>query len=75
MVSRSEPNPSPYERKFANLIQMLAQCPDELIVIHHPQVLGDNYEELVESMNRIANARKKLAILPKDERKPGVERW
>jgi hypothetical protein len=75
MVSRQQPNPSPYERKFANLIEMLETSPDELIVIHHPEVLGDNYEELVESLNRIAGAGKQLAILPKTQRTPGVERW
>lgn len=58
-----------YERKFADFISMLAETIDETIVVHHPQVLGDDYDDLVESLNRLANAGKKLIIVPRKERK------
>jgi hypothetical protein len=38
------------------------------VIIHHPQVLGDNYDEMVESMNRIADAGLMIHILPRGER-------
>lgn len=47
---------------------MLAETIDETIVVHS-QVLGDDYEELVESLNRLADAGKKLIIVPQNERK------
>jgi predicted GTPase len=40
-----------------------------MIVIHHPEVLGDTFDEIVESLNRLADAEKHLAIVPRDERK------
>lgn len=59
----------PYERKFADFIRMLAETKEQLIVIHHPQVIGDTYEEIVESLNRLADAEKHLAIVPRKGRK------
>jgi hypothetical protein len=62
-----------YEQKFSGLLQL---CEDakrgrvDAIVIHHPEVLGDTYEEMVESLNRIAAAGLKLAIVPRTERDP-----
>jgi hypothetical protein len=40
----------------------------DVVIGHHPEVLGDTYEELVESLNRIADAGLKLAIPPRVER-------
>ena len=57
-----------YERKFARFIDLLRHTPEELVIVHHPEVLGDTYDELVESLNRLSEARKKLAILPHSER-------
>lgn len=57
-----------YERKFSDFIRLLAESKESVVVIHHPQVLGDTYEELVESLNRLANSGKQLAIVPKGER-------
>jgi hypothetical protein len=59
---------TPYEKKFADFIKMLAETIDETIVVHHPQVLGDDYEELVESLDRLADAGKKLIVVPRAER-------
>jgi hypothetical protein len=38
------------------------------VLVHHPEVLGDNYEEIVESLNRLADAQVSLAIIPRAER-------
>ena len=61
-----------YEQKFAGLLQM---CEDakrkgiECVVVAEPQVLGDTYEELVESLNRISDARLALSIVPRADRR------
>jgi hypothetical protein len=57
-----------YERKFSDFLFLIHSTHEELIVVHHPQVLGDNYEELVESLNRLADAGKRLAVVPRRER-------
>ncbi len=60
-----------YEDKFKEFIQL---CTDakaqgaEVVVIHHPEVLGDTYAEIVESLNRLAAAGLALRILPPGER-------
>ncbi len=59
---------SPYEQKFADFIRMLAETKEQVILIRHPEVIGDNYEEIVESLNRLADAGKTLAIVPRNER-------
>lgn len=59
---------STYEQKFADFIFLLADSKEQLVMIHHPQVLGDNYEEIVESLNRLSVAGKHLAIVPPKER-------
>lgn len=59
---------SPYEQKFANFIRLLAETPEQVVLIHHPQVIGDTYEEIVESLNRLADVGKHLAIVPRKER-------
>lgn len=56
-----------YERKFSDFIRLLAES-EEVVVIHHPEVLGDTYEELVESLNRLADSGKHLTIVPRGER-------
>ena len=39
-----------------------------LIVIKEPQELGDTYEEVMESLNRLAANDLNLAVLPEDAR-------
>jgi len=55
------------ELKFRGLAQALERVKadkiDELRIAH-PEVLGDNYEELVENLNRIAAAEVALVIVP-----------
>ena len=58
-------------RKFVrtvicDFIRKLAETKEELVVIH-PEVTGDNYEEIVERLNRLADAGKQLAIVPRKE--------
>ena len=65
MVGTNGSHGSPYEQKFADFIKMLSEAIDETIVVHHPEVLGDNYEEIVESLNRLADAGMKLIVVPR----------
>lgn len=61
-----------YEEKFKDFIRAIGRYKDaehpEPVCIHHPEVLGDNYEELVESMNRLADAQIPLIIIPRSMR-------
>ncbi len=60
-----------YETKFADFIRMCAEAKVnglEGVVIHNPHALGDNYDEMVESLNRLADAELQLAIVPRAER-------
>jgi hypothetical protein len=60
-----------YEDKFAGLLRLCddaKQSGTDVVVIHSPEVLGDNYAELIESLNRIADAKLSLAIVPRSER-------
>jgi hypothetical protein len=46
------PKPTRYEVKFKTFIQMLVEAKMggvDVVLIHHPEVLGDTYTELVES--------------------------
>lgn len=61
---------SPYERKFPKFIQLLARSKEDLLIVHHPEVLGDTFAEVIESLNRLADAKKSLLILPTSERAP-----
>jgi hypothetical protein len=62
-----------YEQKFAGLLRM---CNDarrdgvDTVLIAEPEALGDTYEELIESLNRIADAKLSLSIVPRAERAP-----
>lgn len=53
-----------YEKKFATFIKMLDENKGKVdaVVVSHPQVLGDDYEELVESLNRMAESGLALRI-------------
>lgn len=62
-------HPSHYQQKFADFIRLLAETEEDIILVNHPHVLGDTFEEIVESLNRIADAEKKLVIVPTRERK------
>lgn len=61
-----------YEKKFAEFLRMCEEARNgnlDAVVIDHPEVLGDTYEEIVESLNRLADAGLSLSIVPRSERK------
>jgi hypothetical protein len=60
-----------YERKFAGFLRMCNEAKKgnlDVVVIHHPEVLGDNYAEIVESLERLADAGLSLSIVPREQR-------
>jgi hypothetical protein len=64
--------PARYETKYKKLIQRIQDARENhitLFVVESPQELGETYDELVESLNRIAAADLNLAILPPTARK------
>ena len=64
------PSP-PYESKFAEFLRMCRDAKQqglEAVVVRSPEVLGDDYEELVESLNRLSDAGLALMLVPRDQR-------
>ncbi len=60
-----------YEDKFPRFIDLLEKGRRdgaEFLIIYKPEVLGDTYDELVESLNRLADAKLSLWILSRKER-------
>lgn len=58
--------PAGYEEKFAAFITMIQdakQAGDVRVIVDQPWVLGDNYEELIESLSRLADAGLTLHIV------------
>lgn len=57
-----------YEQKFADFLRMCDQAKKEhleVVVVHDPETLGDDYAEIVESLNRLADANLRLSIVPR----------
>ncbi len=57
---------APYDKKFAGMRKCCETAKDqgiENVIVSWPWVLGDTYEELVESLSRIADARLVLHIV------------
>ncbi len=66
--------PAGYERKFADFVRMCGELKAagmKDVVIAYPWVLGDNYEEVIESLSRLADAGLALHI---KERAPSPKR-
>ena len=65
-------NDQPYDSsKFENFNRVLDEqkrLNADVLLIHHPEVLGDNYAELVTNLNKLAEAGLSLKILPPSER-------
>lgn len=62
--------PPGYEKKFADFIRMCADAKTKglnEIIVANPYVLGDNYEEMVESLSRLADAELNLHIAGRAE--------
>lgn len=54
-----------HEQKFAQFNVMLAEAKAkklDAVIVYRPQVLGDNYGELVENLNRLSDVEMKLYI-------------
>ncbi len=64
------------ERKRGQLSMapwVMPQPPTEqaMVLIEHPEMLGDDYEEIIESLNRLADAHIALVIVPRPGRDSG----
>lgn len=60
-----------YEKKYQALLRRIQEAKKNgitLFVVSEPQELGDTYDDMIESLNRIADADLNLAILPRDAR-------
>ena len=60
-----------YEIKFKNFLERCAKATVEgvdVVIVHHPEVLGDNYSKITENLNRLSITGLKLLIIPPDER-------
>ena len=65
-------DPEEYERKFADFIRMCADLKAQgitQVVVASPSALGDTYEELIESLSRLADAGLSLGI-PERQHRP-----
>lgn len=66
-----------YEKKFATFLRLCEATKNkgiEVVLIDHPEVLGDNYSEIVESLNRLAAAGLMLSIIPPQDRASSLRR-
>ena len=55
--------PAGYREKSGALIDLLGRTkPGDVVAVANPDALGDTYEELVESLKRLADAEALLAI-------------
>ena len=58
--------PLNYDKKFAGFIKICKKAKQDdapNIIIQQPQVLGDTYEEIIESLSRLADAKLALQIV------------
>lgn len=60
---RSKEAPIEYEEKFPDFIRMCQEMGSGSVTfVAYPEVLGDNYAEIVESLGRLAEAGIMLAV-------------
>ena len=62
--------PEGYEKKFASFTRICTAAKfrgSDNILITHPQMLGDNYDEVIESLSRLADAELRLQIMARKE--------
>jgi len=69
-----------YEEKFAGLIQLCGRAEAEgfqNVIVNWPWTIGDTYEEVIESLSRIAEAGLVLHIVDRGDNKhivpPGID--
>lgn len=63
--------PAGYENKFADFIRLCAEAKAkgaDSVVIAFPWVLGDDYDEVIESLSRLADAGLNLNITARKDR-------
>ncbi len=61
--------PPGYEEKFANFIKLCRKTKArDVVMVATPHALGDSYDELIESLNRLSDAEVHLAIVPRSQR-------
>jgi SOS-response transcriptional repressor LexA len=71
VVARNDMAKERYEEKFRDFITLLAEARGQgasTVVVQRPEVLGETYEEIVESLNRVAVAGLTLTVVPPSER-------
>ena len=64
-MNQSNNSPEDYKKKFSGFIEMCEMARQDNIpqvIIHHPSVLGDTYEEVIESLSRLAESGLSLRI-------------
>jgi hypothetical protein len=60
-----------HDAKFKGFIEACeAAAADDvkIVFIHQPSVIGDDYEEIIENLNKLANKGLLLGVLAQDER-------
>jgi DNA-binding MarR family transcriptional regulator len=70
-VARNDMAKERYEEKFQDFIKVIAEARRQgtpTVVVQRPEVLGDTHEELIESLNRLAEAGLTLTVVPPSER-------
>lgn len=58
-----------YEKKFGDFMKMCDDARKErvsVVIVSHPAVLGDSYEEIIESLSRLAEANLSLRIVGRE---------
>ncbi len=61
-----------YETKFDELVRLCKEAPSQAdaVVMAAPQVLGDSYDEVMESLRRIANVGLAIIIVHAERASP-----
>ena len=65
MIQPNDNQSENYEQKFSVFIKMCNQAKQNnapQVLINHPTILGDTYEEVIESLSRLADAELSLRI-------------
>ena len=58
--------PVGYRQKFASIIAMCRKAKrGDVVSIATPHTLGDSYDEIIESLNRLSNTEAMLLIVPR----------
>lgn len=63
-MARPHTAPDGYEKKFADFINLCEKAKTDgigQVIVAAPWVIGDNYDEIIESLSRLSDA--KLALL------------